>query len=187
MPSRLLKTAKFGLNVSALTVSLFGLAVALVWVVRPALVDRLDAWVIAEYKRHYEQRYHAAEQALKTDLSQGLTRMEQLAVDLEPIRKGDRLAQMKRVVCLQLVQGSLAAGQPDRALAWADRWLAFDARDFDAMLTRARTLFQVPGREEEALSYLQQLQTRYGDVDKVRVVTAQLLRSRGLQNQTGPN
>jgi len=148
-----------------------------VWIWAPHWVDRLDRYALKRYEKHFEKRYYQAVDGLQQTPAEAIPRMERFALSLEKVKKGDRLAQMKKVVLSQLVSACLRQGYLDKALFWAEEWLRFDPRDFDAMLTEVDVLLSTPEKKPLGMKKLLVLAETYPDVRPVtrRAIQAGLI------------
>ncbi|MCZ6597675.1 MAG: hypothetical protein O7B99_08560, partial [Planctomycetota bacterium] len=134
------------------------LATWLVWTRAPERVRALDAALVERYEAPHLERLEAARQRLAAgERAEALELLERAADELEPVRKQDRLDSVKRRVLRLLVQHHHAAGNPERALHWADRYAEFDDRDLNNAVNRMQLIGSTAGREAEGQALLAEL------------------------------
>ncbi len=99
----------------------------------------------------------------------------ELAAQLDDVRKNDALDATKRTVLSQLVWLEERQGHLDQALAWTQRWLAYDPRDINALLANAGILMRWPGRQVEGEVIYRGLLARFPELLSVRSAYARSL------------
>ena len=74
-----------------------------VWTLRPQWIDRSDAFVIESYKNYYKVCHYKAINELQERPFEAIPGLVSFTQSLDGAKKGDRLAQMKKVALLQLI------------------------------------------------------------------------------------
>ncbi|MDH3997819.1 MAG: hypothetical protein OET90_03170 [Desulfuromonadales bacterium] len=147
--------------------SLTLIGIIALWALAPQQIERLEAYLLGQYQQYYEQQYYQAVEGLQTDPASAIPRMEAFSLELAEVKNGDRLGQMKKILLAQLVQSYQRRGDYVQALFWAQQWLQFDPRDFDAMLAEVDALLANPEQKAAGRAKLQTLVTRYFDIPKI--------------------
>lgn len=125
---------------------LMGAFILISWQSQAAWINQLDGWVRDQYLLGPERRFELILTGYEhTDNSHiAITQLEALLQDIDDVQKGDEVSQTKRVAFGQLVLLLRRNGNLEQALNWTQRWLGFDSRDIDALLTRALLLMTRP-------------------------------------------
>ncbi len=138
--------------------ALAGIATAWVWLSRPQLVDPLQEQAQARFVRAHEQSFEAAKSALKEgEVDRGIELLEDLLPRLEKTKKRDRLSAIKRDALKRLAGVYQNLEKPSEALRAYDELIAFDDRDLEARVERARLLLRVPERRTEGEEEIERL------------------------------
>lgn len=72
-----------------------------------------------------------------------------LLMDLDHVQKGDEVASEKRISYAQLIRTLIRLEELEMAKFWVDQWLAFDDRDINGLLIKARLLVIKPETRNE--------------------------------------
>jgi hypothetical protein len=171
MLNRLLDVARGALLVAALGVGGF------VWlfVARPATVAAWDAAAAREHLAPAQARLAAARSA--GEPARVAAQLERVLASLGHVRKGERLAEIRREAYRLGVAARLDAGAPAAALAHAEAWFAFDPLDLDARAAQAETLTAL-GRPD-ALAVWRELFARAPDRERFAAPVIRVALQRG--------
>ncbi|MCB1646447.1 MAG: hypothetical protein KDI36_13385 [Pseudomonadales bacterium] len=127
-------------------------------------------WIDALDTRLREQAIYApAEQlaAIKQDWEENrdfiayITSLNELAVELESVQKDDALDSVKRDTLISLSNAYLDEQIYPALLELSKAWLAFDARDINALLARARAEAMIPELRDRGLTHFETLANRF--------------------------
>ncbi len=122
--------------------TLSGIAVLVTWFTAPGVIGQIDQVFREAYLYEPRDRYVdiAARYDASGDHEQVVSELVELISDLERVQKIDELGATKRVAHAQLVRVFFRIGQFEQAMYWTEQWLAFDSKDVEAILARARLL-----------------------------------------------
>ena len=126
----------------------------LLWRYMPERINRLDEWIVEKYTEPYESRLQqAVDDIERGEETSGIHQLEALLGDLESIRKRDRLDPVKRKSFQTLTRALIKTKQHKQARDRFDDWIAFDDKDVNALLGKAKMMCEFPAfsREGEAL------------------------------------
>ncbi len=137
------------------------------WNVVPDAIDRFGARVVERYTADADRKLAHARSAAADRGVDGLSAAVAFATELSTIQKMDRLDGHKKDTLDVIVRTYAGAGDSPAALRWVEHWLAFDDRDLDAWLWKARVLSHVAGREEEGSQLLESLYRRLPEVSSI--------------------
>ncbi len=97
-----------------------------------------------------------------------IKRLESFANDLKIVKRQDRLGPIKRETMGILSKAYEELGKLEKALHWADMWVAFDERDLYAQVRKAQLMCRIPELTNEGKDLLARL---YKKVPEAEVVT----------------
>ena len=133
----------------------------LLWTQAPERVHAFDAYLKDRYVASYVDRFQDVNYRLAQKDKSALDDLEELIVDLEPVKKGDRLESLKRSALQRAINVYSLTGNLERALHHADGVTVFDERDIHHSVGRAALLAKMPGKLEEAEAVLEDLFLRF--------------------------
>lgn len=131
---------------------IFGFFILASWQLEANWINQVDDFFKDRYLVQPNARYEKllSEFKLTGDNEIAIRELERLLRDLEAVQKGDELGHRKGIVYQQLVLTLRRQQQYSDALMWTRKWLAFDSRDLDALLTQALILMIDPETKPEA-------------------------------------
>ena len=151
------------LLVLAWTLCIIGLCIVSLWFITPDLIHKIDEKfrydVIYEPRERYTTIAERYEQQGDQDLI--IAALIGLLGELDDIQKVDELAATKRAAYGQLVRVLIHRSEFPRAMQWADQWLAFDQKDIQGLLVRARLLVINPDTYAQGEFELAKLQQQF--------------------------
>jgi len=133
----------------------------ILWSQAPERVEAFDAYLKDRYVASYVDRFQDVNKRLAQKDESALDELEELIVDLEPVKKGDRLESLKRSALQRAISVYSFTGNLERALHHADGVTVFDDRDIHNSVRRAALLAKMPGKLEEAEAVLEDLFLRF--------------------------
>jgi hypothetical protein len=138
---------------------------------------------VERHQSGYKERLQRAQKKVAVQPEEVRRRLEDLLTDLDWVKKQDRLGPIKRSAFQALVQLLERQESYAPALEWADRWVAFDQRDLNALLQQARLMYHAPGQPDQRLEAMAELYRRMPEVKRVALGYAELLHLSGEREQ----
>ena len=130
----------------------------LLWRYMPERINRLDEWIVEKHTEPYESRLQqAVDDIERGEETSGIHQLEALLGDLESIRKRDRLDSVKRKSFQMLTRALIKTNQHKQARDRFDDWIAFDDKDVNAFLGKAKMMCEFPDYSREGESLLTEL------------------------------
>ena len=128
------------------TLILTGVLVLACWFLIPGVVASIDQHFREIYLSEPRDRYLEIVNQYQSSENheQLVSGLVKLLAKIDHVQKVDNLAPTKRVASAQLVRVFVRIGQLEQAMHWTDRWLQFDPKDIEALLTHARLLLISP-------------------------------------------
>jgi hypothetical protein len=138
-----------------MVVSSFGILMLLTFLFYPSLVNSLGQKIVASYVASY-QLESSAILKIEND-SEQIFSLEKQLVDLQDIKKGDRLAPIKRVYLEKVSNLYFKEKNYPKAMEWALVWMSFDDKDLFANIRYISALYEQPEYRSEARAQLNKL------------------------------
>lgn len=155
----------------------------LLWVTvgcAPGLLDRAGAWLRERETAHHLRQFQSVESAVAAgDLEAAADLIEDWSAQLAGARKLDALAPVSRWVARRASEIHAMSGRRDLALAHAQRAVAFDDRDVDAVARLGILLMHEPGGSKAAVELLEPMWERLPQLASLAIPLARALIDRG--------
>ncbi|MDH3997817.1 MAG: hypothetical protein OET90_03160 [Desulfuromonadales bacterium] len=136
-------------------------------------INSLDSYMVEDYVAGYENELSEIK-ALKSP-EEKITRLKALEVKLEPVKLLDRLSKIKVQVYKDLIRQLLQINAHDKAVATVDRWIAHNARDLTAAVSKVQVLYQNPQTRAQSKKLMAEIFKKHPDVLMVAKTHQQML------------
>jgi len=152
-----------------LAITAVALIVAVLWVYGKLQIDTIDHNIIRTYTNRSKNNFDSCQQLQKVDFVAGLVCFEDFFERVDKVKRGDRLAPFKRQGYQQVADTLCRSGNYAGALEWVKRWVEFDGRDFNALVSQALIKMELPNLKDEGEKELNGL---YQWVPEAKIVAA---------------
>lgn len=134
------------------------------WTTQQQTIDLIGVEAAEYYLSYYRNRAIDARKMLGKKHEQGISQLHNLLIDLEPIKKGDRLAPLKIRIFGHLIQALETNKDVHKALGVAEQWVLFDDRDLFAQVIVARLKLKTPETRQAGGRLFQHVIERVPDI-----------------------
>ncbi len=176
---RFLKRIGHIVRMLLLFVSLFGLLAAWFWVYQPKRVVKLDDKIKARHLEPYQDRLRAAQTLMAEGSPDGRTSLEALLHDMDGVRKGDRLNQIKENCFLELEKAYQLPADSAQLIALYENWAAFNDRDLRPQVGLAKVQLTLPEFKEQGMATLTDLFNRIPDAPLIADAYGSIILEKG--------